>query len=332
MSHKHDARDVDPDAFAVHLDEVRDGVRIAYVHEGRGGVPLLMLHGWPSSKRIFYRNIGPLARAGFEVIAPDIGGWGDSPARGSGFADPTSAAHDFKALMERLGHQRWVTAAFDFGSVSAMHMANRFPEQVMRQVLWSALVPVLPDEYARLGVGGDMLAENSDVLDHITRHGGDPDGVARRYDTPDKRREFVKGFYQARVWKAGGLPKRMTAVGSFDDQTAAFHAEAFADAATFRASLHYYAAITHPEICFETPLISQKVLTETMFLHGTEDEIVGPEIVRQAEVGYPNMVGPFLVGGGGHFLSWERAAVVNSAITCFCRDLLAENRRERPFE
>src|SRR6202042_253549 len=68
----------DANAHRVHRTTVSDGIEISYVHEGIGGVPLLLVHGWPGTKRIFYRNIGPLADAGFEVVAPDFRGWGDS--------------------------------------------------------------------------------------------------------------------------------------------------------------------------------------------------------------------------------------------------------------
>ena len=45
---------------------------------GQGGVPLLLVHGWPETKRIWWRVIEPLAAAGFEVIVPDLRGFGDS--------------------------------------------------------------------------------------------------------------------------------------------------------------------------------------------------------------------------------------------------------------
>ena len=77
----------DPD-FAVERATVRDGVDIAYVREGAGGYPLLLLHGWPETKRIWWRNIEPLAAAGFEVIVPDLRGFGDSGLAPDGFYDP----------------------------------------------------------------------------------------------------------------------------------------------------------------------------------------------------------------------------------------------------
>jgi pimeloyl-ACP methyl ester carboxylesterase len=328
MSRYSDIEPISDNAFEIHKLKVRQGTELAYVREGAGGVPLLMLHGWPGTKRIFYRNIGPLADAGFEVIVPDISGWGDSPL-GDRFADPTSAAHDFRALMEHLGHNHFVLVAFDFGSTTAMHMVNRFPESVIRQVIWNGMVPFLPGAYERAGVGGNMLEENPEIADHIAEHGGNADAVMRRLNTPEKRQEYIKGFYQSRVWKQGFPVRRMTAPESFDDAEAAFHARAFADETKFRASLNYYTAMLRPETCFEPPLMSQKVTTETMYLYGVTDQILNEIVTRRAEIGFTNLVGPFHVQGGGHFLSWERPAIVNSAIICFCRDLLARAKAAR---
>ena len=45
-----------PDAFTIHRREVppsegRDGLSLAFVLEGLGGYPLLLLHGYPETKR-----------------------------------------------------------------------------------------------------------------------------------------------------------------------------------------------------------------------------------------------------------------------------------------
>jgi pimeloyl-ACP methyl ester carboxylesterase len=43
------------------------------------------VHGWPETRRIWWRNIAPLAAAGFEVIVPDLRGFGDSSLAPDGF-------------------------------------------------------------------------------------------------------------------------------------------------------------------------------------------------------------------------------------------------------
>ena len=54
--------------------DVVDGLHLASVRAGRGGEPLLLIHGYPETKRIWWRNIEPLAAAGFEVIVADLRG------------------------------------------------------------------------------------------------------------------------------------------------------------------------------------------------------------------------------------------------------------------
>jgi pimeloyl-ACP methyl ester carboxylesterase len=322
----------DAGAFDIRRATVRDGIEIAYVRDGAGGVPLLLLHGWPTTKRIFYRNITPLAEAGFDVIVPDASGWGDSPLIPGRYSDFTSSAHDFTALMKQLGFSRWVLGGFDAGSATALHMVNRFPKRVIRLLLWNAGVPHLPDDYERAGIRGDMLQEISERTDHMHEHGSDPDAFAGRFTSPEARSEYVKGFYQGRVWKPGGPTIMVAAPGSFDDESASFHAQPFENAESFRASLHYYHAMVHPELAFERPLLDRKVNTETMFLYGLEDKIVGVRSTLRAEVAFPNLVGPFLVAGGGHFLSWERPEIFNRALVCFCRDILPSVSHEPSIE
>src|SRR5438034_7595038 len=114
----------DRDAFAVERAEVREGIALAYVREGVGGYPLLLVHGWPETKRIWWRCIEPLAEAGFEVIAPDLRGFGDSGLGPDGFHDVPAHSHDLHALVqELLGHERVVPVAGDLGGPVIQDMA-----------------------------------------------------------------------------------------------------------------------------------------------------------------------------------------------------------------
>ena len=56
------------DAFEIHRAEVAEGMSLAYLREGIGGYPLVLVHGYPETKRIWWRNIGPLAHAGFDLV------------------------------------------------------------------------------------------------------------------------------------------------------------------------------------------------------------------------------------------------------------------------
>src|SRR5438552_8440462 len=127
------AIDLDPGRFALERAEVARGLDLAYVRGGEGGYPLLLVHGWPETKRIWWRNIAPLAEAGFEVIAPDLRGFGDSELAPDGFYDLAAHAHDMHALLhDVLGHERCAAAGGDLGGGVIQDLALRFPGFVER--------------------------------------------------------------------------------------------------------------------------------------------------------------------------------------------------------
>ena len=117
-----------PDAFTVEKAVVAEGVSLSFVHEGIGGFPLLLIHGYPETKRIWWRNVEALAAAGFEVIVPDLRGVGDSDLPPDDQLDIVTFSQDLHALVhDRLGHASCVIAASDIGGVVATDMIHRFP-------------------------------------------------------------------------------------------------------------------------------------------------------------------------------------------------------------
>src|SRR3546814_20842165 len=117
------------------------------VGEGVGGVPLLCVHGWPETKRIWWRTIEPLAAAGFEVIVPDLRGFGDSALPPDGFGDVPSHSRDLHALVtDGLGHERVVLCGGDLGGPVIQDMALRYPALVERMVLFNSPLPSRSEE------------------------------------------------------------------------------------------------------------------------------------------------------------------------------------------
>ena len=157
-------------ASSVQHAEVRAGVDLAYVLEGAGGYPLLLVHGWPETKRIWWRNIGPLARAGFEVIAPDLRGFGDSGLAPDGFYDLAAHARDLHALVsDVLGHERCAAAGGDLGGGVIQDLALRFEGFVERQVLFNCILPLLDEAYGQAGVPTAPGPEMGMAADYFVR-------------------------------------------------------------------------------------------------------------------------------------------------------------------
>ena len=118
--------DLDPDRFATHWFDGR-GFRQAYVHEGIGGVPVLLVHGWPETKRIWWRVIEPLADAGFEVIVPDLRGFGESERRPRRLRRHRRQAATSHALVDHLGHDASCSSAATSAGAIIQDIAAALP-------------------------------------------------------------------------------------------------------------------------------------------------------------------------------------------------------------
>jgi pimeloyl-ACP methyl ester carboxylesterase len=130
-----------------------DGFRLAYERHGAGGQPVVLLHGWPGDHTDF-RHVIPLLSRDFDVVAPDLRGFGLSdkhhvdPVSGYGAA---AQARSIVALIDELGLRRPVVAGYDVGSRIAQALAKDHPEVVKHLVL----SPPLP------GVGDRVLEPNA---------------------------------------------------------------------------------------------------------------------------------------------------------------------------
>jgi pimeloyl-ACP methyl ester carboxylesterase len=94
------------------------------------GVPLLLLHGFPATRRLWSGVAPQLLSAGFRVLVPDLVGYGDSEAPADVRIDMRSQAGWMLELLERLGIERPVIIAHDVGSAAAQLMVASVPERI----------------------------------------------------------------------------------------------------------------------------------------------------------------------------------------------------------
>jgi 2-amino-4-hydroxy-6-hydroxymethyldihydropteridine diphosphokinase len=298
---------LDPERFRVQRGSPR-GFEQAYVREGAGGVPLLLVHGWPETKRIWWRNIAALAEAGFDVVAPDLRGFGQSAVGPDGFHDVVSHSRDLHALLRgHLGLGCVVAVGSDLGGAVIQDLALRFPGFVERLVIFNSPLPILRER-----MSGLRTRPPREQLDYFLRAGTDADGLAAELDTDERRRDYVASFYTARGW---------TSARAFDAAEVAFLAQPFGDAARFRAGLGTYESALSQQARVARPLWGENP-TPALVLYGPEDAVIPPDFERMAEVVFPDRIGPFRVSGAGHFLQWEAAELLNAAIRGFCGDRL----------
>ena len=300
------AADLDPGRFATHHFEGR-GFRQAYVHEGVGGVPVLLVHGWPETKRLYWRVVQPLVEAGFEVICPDLRAFGESEVGPDGFHDTVANTLDLVALVEHLGHERVVLVGGDFGGAVIQDLAARFPERGDRMVIFNSPLPYMKGQMEGIATRAPS------AHDYFLRQAADADALAAELATPEQRRRYVATFYSSRFWAHPG---------AFDDAAIAFHAEPFGDP-KIRSTWGCYEASFDPAKQVARPMIGQNPDIRTLILFGPSDHVVAPEYDRMAAVVFPDHVGPYLIRDCGHFVPWEAPSVLASSIASFCADLLS---------
>lgn len=316
------------DTYEIHRHEVpatpgRDAVTIAYVHEGVGGYPLLLLHGYPETKRIWWRNIDALVAAGYEVIVPDLRGFGDSDLSAADVYDLAAYSRDVYLLVhDVLGHDTCGLVGGDVGGATAVDLVHRFPGFVDKLVFFDTVPPMCIDAYVAAGIDlGAMRSIGSGPTgDYRYRQGATPDELAAELDTEAKRRRYIGDMYGHRLWASPG---------TFDQDAIDFMTEPFATDERIRASWAVY-QLAHGRPSSEPPLMAEQVDVPTLILYGMDDQVVGPDFVHCCEVAFTNRVGPVVLPGAGHFLQWERADLFNGLVASFFGDRRERFERGRP--
>jgi pimeloyl-ACP methyl ester carboxylesterase len=105
-----------------------DGVRVHFIHErgADGSLPLLLLHGWPSSVWEFQALLGRLDRERFTLVVPSLPGYGFSYRPFQRRCGLVECADLLATLMtEVLGYERFGVAGGDWGAYVAASMAHR---------------------------------------------------------------------------------------------------------------------------------------------------------------------------------------------------------------
>ena len=106
-----------------------------YVEDHGSGTPVVLLHGWPDSARLWRHQIRFLAENGFRVIAPDLRGLGRSgrPDEVSAYALPNAVA-DLTAVLDALGIGAAHIVGHDWGAAVTWLAAILVPDRIQKVV------------------------------------------------------------------------------------------------------------------------------------------------------------------------------------------------------
>src|SRR6202140_4753399 len=255
---------------------------IAYIRKGQGP-PVLLLHGIPSSSSPWRGLNDPLSTT-FDVLAPDLLGYGDCDKRLDADLSIAAQARYMVAFMETIGIHQAAIIGHDIGGGVAQLMAVDEPDRVARLILIDSAVdnnwpvPVI----ARLKEPAwDQIMVNIDLR---------------------------KGLRE-------GLEKGIVTAGRVTDEVVDEWTRPFQDLGGRRAYLRAARALNNRDLVGRSKHI-EEIETPTLILWGANDAFLEPRWAEVLQHKFRNSTVE-IIDPGGHFLPLDRPDAVVEAITRF---------------
>lgn len=115
-----------------------DGVQVFYREAGPAdGIPVLLLHGFPSASHQYRRLMDALGTR-HRLIAPDYPGFGHTVAPDDFVYSFDRLADVVEGFIKKIGLERFVWYAFDFGGPIGFRVATRHPEWIAGLIVQNA--------------------------------------------------------------------------------------------------------------------------------------------------------------------------------------------------
>ena len=261
-----------------------DGVGIEFEVTGQGR-PVVLLHGFPDSGRLWRHQVPALAEAGFQVIVPDLRGYGksDKPEAVEAYSLPALAG-DVLAILDSLGIDRAHVVGHDWGAALAWALASLVPDRV--------------DHLAVLSVGNPVTFRR-------TREQLEKSWYMLLFQFPGIAERWLSGDNWANLRNWGLHPELDQVITDLETD------------GSLTPGLNWYRANVAPETWVEPPLQLPPVTAPTMGIWSTGDfALTEQQMTDSAE----NVTGPWRyerLDGPGHWLQLEAPDQVNALLLDF---------------
>jgi len=321
-----------------HREVEANGIRMHIAESGAG--PLVVLcHGFPESWYSWRHQLPALARAGFQAVAPDMRGYGQTQRPEE--IDQYTLLHlvgDVVGLLDALGAETAVIVGHDWGAPVAWHAALLRPDRFRAVVGLS--VPFVPRRPAR---PTSMMPQTEDALFYQLYF--QSPGIAEAELERDVRLSIRSLLYSASgdaprredgarngsevglVPRRGGFLSRLMNPESLPDWLTEADVDFYVSEFTrtgFRGGLNWYRNIDRNWELL-APMAGACVTVPALYIAGQRDLVLGlrgmDQIIANLSRFVPQLQGTLLLPGCGHWTQQEKAHEVNQAVLEFVRRL-----------
>ena len=299
--------------------------------EGEGPLCILV-HGWPETLWSWRHQVQPLVEAGYQVVVPNVRGYGGSDAPDDVSAyQMSSMVGDVLGIMDAFGRPTATLIGHDWGAPIVWHTALFHPERVDAVAGLSVPhlgrnAPVPPTE-----LFAAMYPERFFYILYFQQEGVPEaeferdvrDALAKIYfassgdSTPELRKSLRTRTrahgYLDRLVAPDPFPPWLTD-GDLDRYAAAF------ERSGFRGGLNRYRCMDVDWHAME-PWAEAKIQPPALFLAGEHDSVLryapGVNLMDIMDVFYADLRAKVGIPGAGHWVQQEQPGRVNDAILEF---------------
>jgi pimeloyl-ACP methyl ester carboxylesterase len=281
-----------------------NGIDFTYLHAGPpDGTLALCLHGFPDHAPTYTALLGELAAAGFHAVAPWMRGYHPTTLAPDGNYQIASLALDAIGLADALvGDGPAVLVGHDWGAIASYtavaHAPARFERLATMAVPHAAAVGAHIFEPAQLKRSWYQFFFQMGVSDAVV---------------PMNDYTVIDTLWAD--WSPGFTPDP----AFMRDLKQTFDAPGCLSAALDYYRFTFGAKESDPALEAVGAGFTQPTPVPTLYLHGTDDGVMGAEIVVEEELRpfFPAGLELVMVPGTGHFLHLEEPALVNGRIVSF---------------
>jgi pimeloyl-ACP methyl ester carboxylesterase len=285
-------------------------LNVAYLESGPSdGLPVILLHGWPSDVHDWEGVVPSLTTHGFRILVPWLRGFGPTS-----FLDPSTPRSgqqaalgaDLRDFMDALGIAAAILVGYDWGGRAACVVSALWPGRVI------GLVSITGYNIQNIAIANRPATAEQEWRYWYQWYLHTERGVA---GLTQDRRAMARLLW--RLWS----PNWQFAEATFDATASSFDNPDFVPV-SIQSYRHRYGNSAGDPVHegLERRLLSQPAIgVPTIVLHGACDGVVPPTASEDAHQHFASFYERHVIPVAGHFLSRETPDVVVQAICALAR-------------